>query len=251
MHCHRNSLLFTGLMACAAFATWFLLRGRPTDRSAIDLFAKQHGLRIVSVARSYNIFRYWFRGISVTNTARFYDIAVEDSEGNQGNIQLVFDSLLAPRRLDVLGQQGLTLTPSGSADSTQSDPRTEFPGWTWYERLALFGVGVGLSGFAFSGILHTNLSAPTRPVHPDPALGYIHLFTTKYGDVYGTYFEYLAVSYGIFGMWGFGAVCALFGYILNVHRKSRTYPRQNLAAAAISMVLYYVIWRLFFSGARS
>ena len=96
-------------LICGAVACWLLLRERPTDRSAIDIFVQQRGLRIISLTRSYNIFRYWFRGVSINNTARLYDVAVEDSEGNQGDIRVVFDSLFGPGHLDVLEQRGLAL----------------------------------------------------------------------------------------------------------------------------------------------
>ena len=244
--------VFVIASAAIVYVNWLLLRDRPTDRTAIDIFAKQHGLRIISVTRSYSHFRYWFRGISVSNTARLYDLAVEDSGGSRGDIHVAFDSLFSTGQLDVLEQHGLTLAPpGGSVSLTQPDSGTARPSWTWYERLALFGMGVSFGGFVFSGIMHGNLSSPNRPVFPDPALGYTHLFNAKYGNVYGTYFEYLVVTYGVWATWGLGAVSGLFGYSLDIQHKSRTYPRQILAAAAISMVLYYAIWRVFFSGVRS
>jgi hypothetical protein len=62
------------------YVNWLLIRDRPTDRSAIDNFAEQRGLRIISVTRRYNFFSYWFRGISVDDAVRFYEVTVEDSE---------------------------------------------------------------------------------------------------------------------------------------------------------------------------
>ena len=115
----------------------------------------------------------------------------------------------------------------------------------------LFGAGAGISGFIFSGILQQYLSPPQRPAFPEAALGYTHLLEAKYGSVYGTYFEYLTVTYGVWSMWGLCAVSGLSGYMLGIRHKSRTYPLQICAAAAISMVLYSAIWCLFFSGARS
>jgi hypothetical protein len=67
------------------------------------------------VTRLYNFFRYWFRGISVDNAVRFYEVTVEDSEGNRGDIHLGFDSLFGPGQLVVLEQQGLALTPPGGS----------------------------------------------------------------------------------------------------------------------------------------
>jgi hypothetical protein len=235
------------LIVCGAAVCliWLLLRDRPTDRSAIDIFAKQRGLRIISVTRSYNIFRYWFRGISVNNTARFYDVAVEDSEGNHGNVQIAFNSLFASGQVDVLDQQGLAPIPlDGSLGLAKPHSGMVSLSWTWHEGLALFGIGVGFSAFMFSGILRGILSSANRPVSPEPTLGYTYLLMAKHGNVYGTYFEYLVATYGIWTSLGFGAVCALFSYILKIQHKSRTYPRQIFAAAAISMVLYYAIWRV-------
>jgi hypothetical protein len=153
----------------------------------------------------------------------------------------------------VLEQQGLALTPpGGSVSLTQPGSGTTRLIWIWYEWLLLFVTGAGFGGFFFGGILHTVLSPPERPVFPEPALGYTHLFKAKYGSVYGTYFEYFAVTYGFWMMWIVGVVSiALFR---NIEPKSRTYPRypwQVFAAIAISMALYYAIWRVSIYVARS
>jgi hypothetical protein len=95
---------------------------------------------------------------------------------------------------------------------------------------------------AFSSAAYYMDTSP-RPVFPEPALGYTHFFKAKHGDVYGTFFEYLAVTYGVWIMWGVGFVSSAFIAILKIHQKSRTYPRQISAAAAISMALYYAIWQ--------
>jgi hypothetical protein len=133
----------------------------------------------------------------------------------------------------------------------QPDSEAIRTGFSWDELLLLFAIGAGLGGFVFCGILHSILSPPARPVVPDPALGYIHIFQVKHGVVYGTYLEYLAVTYGVFAMWGAGAFCAL---CLKAKLGSRPYPRhpwQVFTALAISIVLYYAIWRLSGYAARS
>jgi hypothetical protein len=127
--------------------------------------------------------------------------------------------------------------------ATQPVSGTTRPSWTWRERLVLFVVGAGISGFIFAGILHAYLSPPKRPVSPEPALGYTYFFKAKYGYVYGTFFEYLAVTYGVWMSWIAVAVSGVFISILEIKQKSRTYPRQIFAAAAISIALYYGIWR--------
>jgi hypothetical protein len=123
---------------------------------------------------------------------------------------------------------------------------------SWLELLLLFVAGAGFGGFIFGGILHTVLSPPERPVFPEPALGFTHLFNAKYGAVYGTYFEYLAVTYGLWIMWIAGVV----GTVLfrKIEPKSRAYPRypwQAFVATAISVALYYAIWRVGIYAARS
>ena len=109
--------------------------------------------------------------------------------------------------------------------------------WGWSEHLVLWIAGVGAAGFFFCGGLHTNLSPPNRPVLPEPALGYTHLFTTRHGNVYGTLFEYLAVTWGIWAMWGLAAVVTLIFFKLKNSGSPRN-PWQVWAAAAISMPLY-------------
>jgi len=242
-----SSLLF-GAVACIS---WLLLRSRPTDQSAIATFAECRRLRIISVTRSYNLFRYWLRGFGVSNTVRSYIVAVEDSEGARSDIHLAFDSLFGHGQMEVLQPPGLALAPPGrSANLTQLYLRANRLSWTWYERLILFGVGAGISGFIFSGILHGNLLPLNRPAFPEPAMGYTHLFKTKYGNVYGTYFEYLAVIYGVWVTWGFAAVCGIVCYVLKIQYKSRTYLRQVAGAAVISMVAYWAIWQACIYGAR-
>jgi hypothetical protein len=47
------------------YGYWRFIQDRPTDRPAIEVYAKQNGLRIVSVTRSYKYwryFRYYFSG---------------------------------------------------------------------------------------------------------------------------------------------------------------------------------------------
>jgi len=233
-----------------AYLYWLLIRSRPADQRAIDIFTMQRGLRVISVTRSYNYFRYLIRGIAngLSSTTRFYDIAVEDSEGSRGDIHIAFDPLFGSGQLTVLKSEGLLVAPRDElARLTQSDLET----LTWYERLVLFGTGAGISGFIFSGVLQQYLSPPKRPVFPEAALGYTHLLQAKYGSVYGTYFEFLTVTYGVWTMWGLCAVSGLFGYMLGIRQKSRTYPLQICAAAAISMVLYCAIWWLFSPSGRA
>ena len=123
--------------------------------------------------------------------------------------------------------------------------------WTRNERFILFVVGASFGGFLFCGALHTFLSPPNRPVVPEAARGFLHLFHTKYGYVYGSRFEYLAVTYGVFTTWIAGVFCGLF---LKIKLRSRAHPRypiEIVIAALISIAVYYVIWRLSIYVARS
>jgi hypothetical protein len=120
--------------------------------------------------------------------------------------------------------------------------------------VVLFAVGACVGGFLFSGILHSYLSSPNRPLFPEPALGYTYLFKARHGYVYGTLLEYLAVTYGVWVMWGLGALGGL--YYFGVKKRLKwsfyaRYPWQTLAGTAISMALYYAIWRLSIYVARS
>ena len=106
----RFFLLF--VCSAIAFSYWRSVRDLPAHRSAIDDFAKLRGLRTISVTRSYNHFRFLFRGIILSNLARLYRVAVEDTEGNHADIYVAFDSLFGPGKLVALEQQGLVLTPA-------------------------------------------------------------------------------------------------------------------------------------------
>jgi hypothetical protein len=243
----------TLLIVCGAIVgvIGLLLRVRPTDLSAIDNFAGQRGLRIVTVTRSHHFFRDWLRGISVDNAARSYGVTVENPEGHRGDIHVAFDAPPGFRQLVVSDPQGLVFDPGGSVRLTLSETRFH---WSRDELLVLCVMGVCISGFFFCGILHTELSPPNRPILPEPALGYTHLLTARHGTVYGTLFEYLAVTYGVWIMWALGALIGLIFFNLKNKDTSRTYPRlpwQILAAAAISMPLYYAIWQLSLYVARS
>jgi hypothetical protein len=73
-------------------------------------------------------------------------------------------------------------------------------------------------------------------------LSYTHLFKAKQGYVYGTLFEYLAITYGISITWVVGLLVSLFlGFRLKVHVRGRW---EVIASAAISIALCYGVWRL-------
>jgi hypothetical protein len=136
---------------------------------------------------------------------------------------------------------------------TQPNSETRHSRLSWDEQLVLFAVGICMGGFVFCGILHIWLSPPHRPAFPEPAMGFTHFFKAKHGNVYGTFFEYLAVTYGIWVMWGIGVLGGLSYFSLK-NRLPPRYPRyawQILAATVISMPLYYAIWQISICIARS
>jgi hypothetical protein len=203
-------VLGLALIGGAAYYRW-LLRERPEDRSAIDFFAEQRGLRVISVERTSKFFRYWFRGFNLSSVARIYVVTVEDFEGSRADVHVVFDpwtldalfgsvddAWFGSPELEVLKPRGLALAAPGQPVSlTENASATPRVRWNWHERLAALVIGACMGGFIFCGILHTNLSPPARPLHPEPALGYTYLLATKHGVAYGTLFEHLAVTYGI------------------------------------------------------
>jgi hypothetical protein len=224
---------------------WFLQRERPQDARALAEFAAQRGLRVTSYAKSSDIFHPFVRGFAVSSTARVYDLTVEDPAGNRRELLLAFDAIFGDPQPILLGGAD-EVGPSGDG-ATRSGWKSS---WTWVVLLVSLIIGAGAAGFFFSGILYTDLSAPARPAIPQPALGFTHLFAAKHGDVYGTYFEYLVVTYGIWASCGVGLVGGLFGIALNLESRSRTYGRTILLGAAISLALYFAVWQLLFAGER-
>jgi hypothetical protein len=121
---------------------------------------------------------------------------------------------------------------------------------SWDEQLVLFAAGICGGGFIFCGGLHSWLSPPYRPALPEPALGFTYLFKSKYGNVYGTFLEYWAVTYGVWAMWGIGFLGLV--YFVLKDRWPPPGPRwQVLAGIVTSMPLYYAIWRISIFVARS
>jgi hypothetical protein len=111
-------------------------------------------------------------------------------------------------------------------------------------------IGACFGGFFFCGILHTILSPPMRPSSPEPALGYTYFLKTKYGAAYGTYFEYLAVNFGVWVTWSLGGLIGLFSWASGMvdMGESAIYRRTQwrvLGVAAFSCALFYAIWRAF------
>jgi hypothetical protein len=116
--------------------------------------------------------------------------------------------------------------------------------WRWYERLVLYCVGIGMGGFLFCFILAGELTPSSRPTFPRPELGYTYLLKVKHSgvNVYVTFFEYLASTYGFWATLGFAIFSGIWGYPLGLSEKSRNYPGQILVACAASLAFIYLIW---------
>jgi hypothetical protein len=132
---------------------------------------------------------------------------------------------------------------SDSAGLVRSDPSRSC--LRWHKRLFTFVAGACLACFFFVANLSGYLSPKTRPVFPEVALGQTYLFKSKYGGVYVTYFEYLAVTYGIWIAWGGLLLTGLLAMKLkiNLNEGSPGYPLLFFAGSATSMVVCYAIWQ--------
>lgn len=132
--------------------------------------------------------------------------------------------------------------PSGLQHSSAS---------SWRELLHAVLTGGCIGSALFRGILLTYLSPPVRPVVPDIALGYTYSFNVNHGSVFGTYFEYLVIAYGLWPMWGVLILFVLFRMPFRIVTKSYVYPLIAIMASAICMMLGYAIWLASLSAARS
>jgi hypothetical protein len=111
MHEQIFSILFIG--GTIGFINWLLIRDRLSDRSAIDDFVGRRRLRIVSVKRSYTPFRFFLRGIVLSNFARRYRVTVEDADGNEADIYVAFKLVFGSGELIALEPEGSALVPPG------------------------------------------------------------------------------------------------------------------------------------------
>lgn len=120
-----------------------------------------------------------------------------------------------------------------------------------YRRLLTFALGACFSAFWFAGSLHSYLSPPKRPIDPEASLGFIHYLNAKHGSVYGTYFEYLTVSYGIWLMGGGILLVGLVAIRLKINLyDGPAYPLLVFLGAATSMVFCFSLWQICLYSAR-
>lgn len=138
--------------------------------------------------------------------------------------------------------EATALAQSGSASLALS----------WYRRLLTFAAGTFMAGFAFVLNLSGYLSPDKRPLTPNAALGYTHFFRPKYGGVFGTYFECLAITYGPWVTWGGFLLTGLIAIKLKITLEgSRAYPLLFFAGSATSMAACFALWQISLYAARS
>jgi hypothetical protein len=124
---------------------------------------------------------------------------------------------------------------------------------SFYRRILTLALGALFAGLCFVGTLHARLSPPERPIVPEASLGYTYLFNTKHGGVYGTYFEYVTVSYGIWLTGGgiFLAILTAIRLKINLYDGSPAFPLLIFVASTTSMVLCFALWQGSLYFARS
>jgi hypothetical protein len=127
------------------------------------------------------------------------------------------------------------------------------PVLSFYRRILTLALGALFAGLCFVGTLHARLSPPERPIVPEASLGYTYLFNTKHGGVYGTYFEYVTVSYGIWLTGGgiFLAILTAIRLKINLYDGSPAFPLLIFVASTTSMVLCFALWQGSLYFARS
>ena len=137
-----------------------------------------------------------------------------------------------------------TVSASAQMDLAHS-PALSRPVLGFYRRLLTLVLGALFAGVCFVGTLHARLSPPERPIVPEASRGFTYLFNTKRGDVYGTYFEYVTVSYGIWVAGG-GILLAILVAIrlkINLYDGSPAFPLLIFIASITSMMFCFALWQ--------
>jgi hypothetical protein len=75
-------------------------KARASDYAAIEEFAAARSLRIISVCRNDNHWRYWLRGkLSLSNVARVFIVVVEPAGVGRRELHIAFDDWRGSRTL--------------------------------------------------------------------------------------------------------------------------------------------------------
>jgi hypothetical protein len=144
-----------------------------------------------------------------------------------------------------------SISENAQAASAEPDSSSR-PDPNFIRRLLTFLVGACFSGFLFAGTLHGYLPPPERPIVPDASLGYVYFFNPKHSGVYGTYFEYLVVNYGIWVTWGSALLIGLIAIRLKINLyDSPAYALLFLVGSATSMTLCFALWQACLYMARA
>jgi hypothetical protein len=112
-----SQLIFVALAVTLGYFLLRKLQDHPTDRPTIEIFSRQYSLRVISVTRLKSLLLPFRLAISstpnrrwVSGTARVYEVAVVDSEGNHGSVLVAFDPKFSSE-MGVLDSHGLVLVP--------------------------------------------------------------------------------------------------------------------------------------------
>jgi nicotinamide mononucleotide adenylyltransferase len=96
------------VLALAIFAAALRLRlyfskTRPSDIAAIDAYAVAHSLRVISVRRSNNYWRYLLRGKAfLSSVARVFIVVMESAESARRELHVAFDNWGGAGEMQVL-----------------------------------------------------------------------------------------------------------------------------------------------------
>jgi hypothetical protein len=145
----------------------------------------------------------------------------------------------SPQALDQVGNDNSDLV-------AEVEPACSRPSLDRYKQLLPFIVGTLLAGFFFVLTLSGYLSRENRPTMPEAALGYTYFVKVKFGSVYGTFFEYLAITYGIWLCWAGLLIAGVVGKTLGItiNDGSLAFPLRLFTGAATAMLVYYLLWQI-------
>jgi hypothetical protein len=102
--------LVLAIFAAAQWLALYLSKTRPSDIAAIEAYAEAHSLRVISVRRFDNHWRYWLRGkLLLSNVARIFIVVAESAESGRRELHIAFDNWGKSGALEVL--QDLPIAP--------------------------------------------------------------------------------------------------------------------------------------------
>jgi hypothetical protein len=101
-------------------------KSRPSDYESIDAMLKARSLQKIAVTKDNNYFRYWIRGLGLSNVARIYIVTAAEQNGSRREIHVAFDDWSSSGELQVLldrelsTQRVVTDSPPSELGSTEA-----------------------------------------------------------------------------------------------------------------------------------